>query len=77
MNKEITLSSEERRTLCRLLYLELHNDLQNENNKELIKGVTWKEEHQKLVDYKFNLLNKLGNTYSLSEIKSKLWKINI
>jgi hypothetical protein len=69
MNKEITLSLEERRTLCRLLYSELHNDLQNEDNKELMKGVTWKEEHQKLVDYKFRLLNKLGNTYSLSDIK--------
>ena len=70
MYKKITLTSEERRTLCRLLYSELHKDLQNEDNEELISGVAWKEEHQKLVDYKFALLNKLGNTYSLSEIKT-------
>ena len=69
MDKKITLTLEERRTLRRLLYSELHNDLQNEDNKELMKGVAWKEEHQKLVDYKFNLLNKLGNICSLSEIK--------
>lgn len=70
MNKEITLSSEERSTLRRLLYSELHKDLQNEDNEELISGVAWKKEHQKLINYKFALLNKLGNTYSLSEIKT-------
>ena len=70
MDKKITLTLEERRTLCRLLYSELHNDLQNEDNEELTSGVAWKEEHQKLLDYKFALLNKLGNTYSLSEIKT-------
>ena len=69
MDKKITLTSEERRTLSRLLYAELHSELQNEDNEELTSGVAWKEEHQKLVNYKFNLLNKLGNTYSLSDIK--------
>lgn len=70
MNKKITLTLEERSTLRRLLYSELHKDLQNEDNEELISGVAWKEEHQKLISYKFGLLNKLGNTYSLSEIKT-------
>ena len=41
-----------------------------EFDEELTSGVAWKEEHQKLLDYKFALLNKLGNTYSLSEIKT-------
>lgn len=69
MDKNITFSLKEKKTLYRLLYSELHSDLQNKNIEELTSGVAWKEEHQKLIDYKFALLNKLGNTYSLSEIK--------
>ena len=63
-------TQEEKGTLRRLLLKELHSDLQNEDNKELMKGVAWKEEHEKLVNYKFQLLNKLGNKHSLSEIKT-------
>lgn len=62
-------TQEEKGTLRRLLRAELHSDLQNEDNKDLIKGSAWKEEHKKLINYKFQLLNKLGNKYSLSEIK--------
>lgn len=63
-------TKEEKETLKRLLRAELHADLQHENNKELMKGVAWREEHDKLVNYKFSLLNKLGNPYSLEEIKT-------
>lgn len=68
----VEFTKTEKATFRRLLRKELHEDLQLEYNKDLMASVAWREEHQRLVDYKFNLLKKLGSTEKLSEIKTYL-----
>lgn len=66
MTKTLELTKEEVGTLKRLLREELHTDL----NKDVESwGLGFKEEHDKLVNYKFNLLKKLGSVETLQQIK--------
>ena len=66
MTKTLELTKEEVGTLKRLLRKELHTDL---NNDVESWGLGFKEEHDKLVKYKFNLLKKLGSGETLQKIK--------
>ena len=65
MTKTLELTKEEVGTLKRLLREELHTDLNNVESW----GLVFKEEHDKLVNYKFNLLKKLGSGETLQQIK--------
>ena len=66
MMKTLELTKEEVGTLKRLLRAELHTDL-NRNVKSWSVGA--KEEHEELINYKFNLLKKLGTGETLKQIK--------
>ena len=66
--KKISIEFEKKEieTLRRLLRAELHEML----NKDISSwGLGFKEEHDKLVQYKFNLLKKLGSSDDLQKIK--------
>ena len=69
MNKELKVIEFEKReigTLRRLLRAELHEMLNTDINSW---GLGFKEEHEKLVKYKFKLLKKLGSSDTLQKIK--------
>lgn len=64
---EVTeLTKKELETLKRLLRAELHQML---NTDVSSWGLGFREEHEKLVLYKFNLLKKLGSSDDLQKIR--------
>ena len=64
--KTIEFEKRELETLRRLLRAELHEML---NTDVSSWGVGFREEHDKLVKYKFALLKKLGSSDNLQKIK--------
>ena len=66
MNKNIEFEKKEVETLKRLLRAELHSML---NTDVSSWGLGFREEHDKLVQYEFNLLKKLGSSDNLQKIR--------
>ena len=68
MNKKISIEFEKKEveTLKRLLRAELHEML---NTDVSSWGLGFKEAHDKLVQYEFNLLKKLGSSDDLQKIR--------
>ena len=66
MEKNLNLDNKEIETLRRLLRAELHDMLNTDMSSW---GLGFREEHDKLVLFKFNLLKKLGSSDDLQKIK--------
>ena len=66
MKKNIEFEKKEVETLKRLLRAELHEML---NTDVSSWGLGFKEEHNRLVQYEFNLLKKLGSSDDLQKIR--------
>ena len=66
MKKNIEFEKKEVETLKRLLRSELHSIL---NTDVSSWGLGFREEHDKLVHFEFNLLKKLGSSDDLQKIR--------